>query len=115
MTASAALPHDHPRVVAVSPALNASTRAALWPHGVSLARLEAMECRSGIKGPAPAPRLQQPAVSAPTKPVAAPPAPKAAQSQSYAVRYFGVSQRVGSPLDIAAKAVVDHFNRENSK
>lgn len=128
---SSALAHDHPRVIRCSAGMTAAERKALWPQGVSVAQVEAMERREAISTrqdkPAPKPaataaqkrppvdtgfnRAPGGAVSGGRAANVAPPA----QSAPPAVTAPATGQKRSSPLEVAAAGFVEAFNRKFSQ
>lgn len=124
------LAHDHPRVIRCSPAMTAAMRRAMWPHGVSLSQVEAMERHDGFT-----PRTSAPAPVKAAAPTLLPRSVDTGFSRppggavrglsgggSPVARTAGQSaadptqQKIGpvNPLAAAASRFVVSFNRENS-
>lgn len=109
-------PSDHPRVIAVSPALSPSTRAAVWPRGVDSGLLAVMERKAGITPPALASKpAAKPAV---TTVAAKPTSPPAAQPQARTPATRAAPPAPLTPsrqarLDRAMADAISEFNRKN--
>ena len=106
-------PADHPRVVAVSPALTPAMRAAMWPRGIHADVLAVSERKAGIKPPAPASKpAPKPAV---TTVAAKPSTPTPQPSQARAPAAKAAPPATPSPtqrqqLDAAMERAIREFN-----
>ncbi len=103
------LPSNHPRVVAISPSLSANERAAMWPGGLDIARVEAIERKEGRRhATAPAPASNKPAAVRPAATI--PPTAKAQQPSSPTPIFYGEREPHGTRVENVFEAAFSDLN-----
>ncbi|MDR6873544.1 putative membrane protein [Bosea sp. BE125] len=105
------LPHDHPRVIASSPAMTPGERRAMWPRGVRADVVAVSERKMGVKPPAPAskPAPKPAATTVAAKPTPAPPA----QAPAPAAKAAAQTPTRQQQLDRAMENAIRAFNQRN--